>query len=98
MEQETDFIITPQELKTCIGRVTLVDVREPEEHAEGHLPQCKLIPLGELASRAEAELKKDDAIVLYCAHGVRSMHALLLLKKLGFKNLKSLKGGIAAWE
>ncbi len=93
-----EWIITPTELKACIYTVTLVDVREREEHVISHIAGCKLIPLGELQARALQELKVDEQIVVYCAHGVRSLHGLLALRQLGFQNLKSLEGGIAAWE
>ena len=98
MNPDPKLVITSEELKNCIDQVVLVDVREPEEHERGHLPGCKLIPLGELFSRAEAELNKSDAIVLYCAHGIRSYRGLMILKDLGFENLKSLTGGFAAWS
>ncbi len=96
MSQPT-WIITPEELKSQLGNVILVDVREPDEHAEAHIAGCTLIPLDEISGRAEAELKKEDDIVLYCAHGVRSMHALMALRMLGFEKLRSLEGGIAQW-
>jgi rhodanese-related sulfurtransferase len=92
------WIITAQELGPLLGKVTLVDVREPEEFADGHIEGCKLIPLGEVQARAVAELRKDDDIVIYCAHGVRSMHALRAMAQLGFTQLRSLEGGFCAWE
>lgn len=91
------WIITSEELAKCISEVTLVDVRQPEEHAESHIPGCKLIPLGELAARA-SELNPLEDLVIYCAHGVRSMRGLGILQQLGFQKLRSLEGGIAAWE
>jgi rhodanese-related sulfurtransferase len=92
------WIITSEELKPVLGQVKLVDVREPEEHAESRIEGCTLIPLGELQRRAEKELNRDDDIVLYCAHGIRSLQAVMALRMLGFKKLRSLEGGIAAWE
>lgn len=95
---KTPWIINSSELKECLQTVTLVDVREPEEYAISHIKGCKLIPLGELQQRAESELNKSQDIVLYCAHGVRSMHGLTALRRLGFEKLRSLEGGIVAWE
>jgi rhodanese-related sulfurtransferase len=95
--QNPPWIITPEELKASLGQVKLVDVREPEEYAESRIDGCTLIPLDEVSTRGEAELDKADDIVLYCAHGVRSMHALMALRMLGFEKLRSLEGGIAAW-
>lgn len=93
-----DIIITPNELKGCIESVTLLDVREPEEYEVSFIPGTLLIPLGELQLRAEAELNKKADIVIYCAHGVRSLYGVSILKQLGFEKLRSLQGGIAAWE
>jgi adenylyltransferase/sulfurtransferase len=79
------------------GGIKLVDVREPEENAESRIEPSTLIPLGEIQARA-GELNPNDDIVLYCAHGVRSLHALRALQMLGFKRLRSLDGGICAWD
>jgi rhodanese-related sulfurtransferase len=92
------WIITSEELQPLLGKVTLVDVREPEEFAESRIEGCTLIPLGEIQVRAEEELRKEDDIVIYCAHGIRSMHALRALMSMGFTRLRSLDGGICAWE
>lgn len=95
---QPEWIITSAELKGCIKDVVLVDVREPEEYAESRIEGGKLIPLGELQQRAPQELQKDANIVLYCAHGMRSLQGLMALRMLGFKKLRSLEGGIVAWQ
>ena len=94
----SDWTITAEQLRKCITSVTLVDVREPEEYVEGHIEGCRLIPLGELHDRAPAELKRDEDIVLYCAAGIRSLEGLMTLKMMGYQKLRSLTGGIAAWD
>ncbi len=76
----------------------LLDVRQPDEHAFVSLPDSKLIPLGELSARAdELEDWKDEEIVVYCHHGVRSLHAISHLHALGFTRLFNLAGGIDRW-
>ena len=89
--------ISSKELQLCIPHVVLVDVREPEEHELVSIPGSLLIPLGELSTRAPLELNPQDSIVLYCAHGVRSLYAVRILQTLGFEKLKSLQGGIEEW-
>jgi rhodanese-related sulfurtransferase len=77
----------------------LLDVRELEEHAIAALPDSKLIPLGELAGRMdELESWRDQEIVVYCHHGIRSMHAISLLSRAGFRQLLNLTGGIDRWS
>jgi rhodanese-related sulfurtransferase len=76
----------------------LLDVREPEEHQLVALPNSTLIPLGELSGRAdEIGNWKDDEIVVYCHHGIRSLIAISQLKRFGFGKLRNLDGGIDRW-
>jgi len=77
-------------------KITLLDVREPQEWDITHLPNAKLIPLGEIPSRVN-ELDTVDDIVVYCHHGMRSAKAINFLKKMGFEKLTNLAGGIDAW-
>lgn len=95
------WTVAPLELKSELASdkaPKLLDVREQDEYEESRIEGCVLIPLGELEDRAERELSKDDDIVVYCAHGIRSMNGLMILKSLGFKKVRSLEGGIVAWE
>lgn len=74
----------------------LLDVREPEEWAAGHIPGATLIPLGELQSRL-AEVPRDQTVVVYCRSGNRSVAGRQILKDGGFTNVASMSGGIQAW-
>ncbi len=92
--------ITPAELKARLDRgevFRLVDVREADEWALGHLPQAELIPLSEFQKRATAELAPDEPVILYCHHGMRSGRAQGYLKAQGYANVLNLTGGIDAW-
>jgi adenylyltransferase/sulfurtransferase len=84
-----------EQLKTG-QRVTLLDVREPQEWDITHLPNAKLIPLGEVPERMN-ELDTADDIVVYCHHGQRSARAIGFLQKMGFSKLRNLAGGIDSW-
>jgi adenylyltransferase/sulfurtransferase len=76
----------------------LLDVRDPDEHELVALPDSTLIPLGELPQRVdEIDSWKEDEIVVYCHHGIRSLHAIAQLRKFGFSNLHNLAGGIDRW-
>lgn len=76
--------------------VFLLDVREPEEWNEYHVPNTTLIPLGELASRL-AELPKDREIVVVCRSGNRSQEGRDILLQAGF-NATSMAGGLKTWS
>jgi len=79
------------------GDYMLLDVRQPGEYAQAHLPGAKLIPLPQLADSLE-ELDAAKPIIVYCAVGGRSRMATQLLSNLGFRDVFHLQGGIQAWE
>jgi len=91
----------PDDVKTFIdespeGTYTLLDVRQPEEYEEGHLPGAILISLPELGD----SLRRLDAArptIVYCAVGGRSRAAAQFLAHRGFERVYSVTGGINAW-
>lgn len=97
-----NLVIQSKELREILATradsVVLLDVREPEEFEEDHLVGSTHIPLGDLMSRANSELDPDAEIIIYCAHGVRSMHALMGLRSRGYEKLRSLEGGLCAYR
>ncbi len=79
----------------------LIDVREPSEYGICKIEEATLIPLGDIEAKDTAllnGLSPDDEIVLHCKAGVRSMKALKALEEMGFRNLKSMRGGINEWS
>ncbi|WP_211097257.1 rhodanese-like domain-containing protein [Herbaspirillum sp. ST 5-3] len=77
----------------------LLDVREPEEYAQGHAPDSILIPLGQLQSRLEdirAFERKPIAVI--CRSGRRSAQAARMLSETGFTEVFDVQGGMNAWE
>ena len=79
------------------GRAVAVDVREPDEFAVGHIPGAKLLPLGDVLTRAEEVLPEKDAQwLIYCRTGRRSADAAQKLEGQGYTNLRDL-GGILSW-
>lgn len=76
----------------------LIDVREPHEYEIAQIPNTKLIPLGQVVSRAN-EIDSARTTVVNCKGGVRSAKAIAALKENGFVGkLINLKGGITAWS
>lgn len=74
----------------------VLDVREPEEWAEYHIPGATLIPLGQLAARVD-EVPRDRPVLVYCRSGNRSQEGRDILLRAGFTQVTSLRGGIKAW-
>ncbi|MEO6147339.1 MAG: rhodanese-like domain-containing protein [Sulfuriferula sp.] len=77
----------------------ILDVREANEFAGGHIANARHIPLGQLATSLKPlEKHKDKTIVVNCQSGTRSAMACGVLRKNGFSQVYNLKGGIKAWE
>jgi rhodanese-related sulfurtransferase len=96
-----DYEITPEEVKAKLDRgegFTLLDVREPWEFETAHMPGSKLVPVGDVPSRAHQELDPEDQIVVVCHHGVRSLNVTAWLRQQGFEKAQSMRGGIDAWS
>jgi rhodanese-related sulfurtransferase len=74
----------------------LLDVREPWEYREGHVPGAQLIPLGELEQRVN-EVPRDRPILAICHSGQRSLAAAGFLMHLGYSSVSNVDGGTAAW-
>lgn len=78
--------------------LTLLDVREPDEHDEFHIANSILIPLGELEERIdELQHLQDKELIVYCRSGNRSAQACMFLELSGFSNTVNLTGGTIAY-
>ena len=95
----TGMDITVKELKERMDRgdaPTVIDVREPHEHAINNIPGAVLIPQGQLAAELDS-LDKSKEIVVHCKSGGRSARAVEMMKARGFTNARNLAGGVMAW-
>lgn len=76
----------------------ILDVRSPEEYAEGHVPDAINIPYDQLNARlAEIASYKEKDIVLYCRSGKRAGIAANILQAAGFSKLLHLDGDMGGW-
>ncbi len=90
---------TVQELASVLATDAapqVVDVREPHEHAAGHVPGARLLPLGRLAGSLD-ELDRSRVVHVVCASGNRSRVACALLDARGFRT-RNVDGGTTAWQ
>ena len=95
--------ITSFELKTLISQnkqLKIIDVREQGEFESGAIENALNWPLSKLDEilSSQSEIHKDDPLVLYCAVGQRSLVAAEIMRNHGFKEAKSLDGGIEDWQ
>jgi rhodanese-related sulfurtransferase len=74
----------------------IVDVREPYEWKEGHIPGAIHIPLGSLSRRLQ-ELHPSREVVAVCRSGSRSLTAARIMQQGGFSHVSSMTGGMMSW-
>jgi rhodanese-related sulfurtransferase len=92
--------VTPTEVRDMQARndaVVYLDVREPNEWNLGHLPGAVHLPRGNLESKVEGLVDRDQRVVVYCARGNRSALAALTMKQMGYDKVASMSGGIQGW-
>lgn len=103
--------IRPEEVRDLLDRPDregwhLLDVREPDEFAAGHIPGARHVPRGFLEVKADLEHPKRDPwfedrgrkLVLYCGGGNRSALAARTLQEMGFRQVRSMAEGWAGWK
>jgi len=84
MQKERDYLI--------------LDVRSPEEYAEGHIPHAINIPMEQFGEDPPKELPdRNQTIFVYCVKGIRSMNVANRLAHMGYKNIVEM-GGIQDWH
>ncbi len=93
--------------KNLTPETLLIDIREPAEFQRGHLPGAVLSPRGLLEFEIHGLVERtatdpnvapeDREIVLYCGTGGRSALAAETLTSMGYRNVRSMDGGIVAW-
>lgn len=87
------------ELLASDAKPVVLDVRTPEEYAEGHIEGSTMIDFKAPDFEAKvAELDRDQTYLIHCRSGRRSTDALPTLEKLGFKHIVHLDGGFNAWS
>jgi rhodanese-related sulfurtransferase len=99
--------LTPDQVQAELetGRVTLVDIRDAPELANGTIPGAIHASRGMLEFYADpgspyhkAELSPENRVILHCASGGRSALAVHTLRELGYTNVAHLDGGFKAWQ
>ena len=97
-----DWEVTPREVKSMLDRgekFYFVDCRLPNEYQITHIEGAELIPLQQLAQNIDKlRQHQDEKIIVHCKSGGRSMQFTQALRQAGFKDIKSMAGGILLWN
>ncbi len=90
---------SPQQLNARIqsGAPKIIDVRTPDEWAQGSLPNAMHLPLSDILNGKLPDANKKEELTMLCGSGYRSNIAGSILKRAGFEKIKSLAGGMFAY-
>ena len=102
MNWGADLEMQPEEAAlrlTQQPRPRLIDCRELDEWHLCRIEGAELVPLSIFAEQAPRRLLETEGdILVYCHHGMRSLHAVQWLRRQGYAGARSLAGGIEAWS
>jgi rhodanese-related sulfurtransferase len=93
--------ITPHEVKRRLDageKLSLIDVREPQEFAVARIEGGELIPMRTIPAALAQLQAADGPLIVICHHGVRSLNVVHWLREQGVENCQSMSGGIDAWS
>jgi len=97
-----DWEVTPREVKSKLDKgekFVFIDCRLPNEYQITKIEGAKLIPLQQIGQHfAELKPHANDEVIVHCRTGGRSLQFAQLLRQQGFKNVKSMAGGILLWN
>ena len=79
------------------GNVTIVDIRDPDSYAQGHIPQALEVNDGNLQVFLQ-ETDRKIPLICYCYHGISSQQAASFFVTQGFKQVYSIMGGWEEWK
>lgn len=96
MRRQVSTVKNSELLSRLDSNSLLIDVREPSEYQQGHIPQAVNIPLGTIETVAK-NLDKNKIYYVICRSGSRSEMAAKTLMKLGFENVYSVIPGMIKW-
>jgi hydroxyacylglutathione hydrolase len=92
-------VLAPRDLHEQLDAWPVVDVREPDEYAQGHIPGAHRAYVGHLPDAlSDAELDRDEPLVVTCGVGHRASVAVGLLQRAGYRRVHNLLGGMSAWK
>jgi len=99
---DPEWEVTPREVKSLLDhgdRFVFIDCRLPNEYQITNIPGAQLIPLQQIGQRiGELRGKEGEKVVVHCRSGGRSLQFAQILRQQGFKDVKSMAGGILLWN
>lgn len=94
--KSSNKVVNVNDIDNLIGKINLIDIREPFEYKSGSIKTAKNIPMGNLLEEPEKYLEKDKEYHILCQSGGRSARACSKLSGLGF-NVINVSGGVGSY-
>lgn len=95
--KNSEKVINVNDIDNLIGKINLIDIREPFEYRAGSLKTAKNIPMEELLDDPEKYLDKNKEYHIVCQSGGRSLRACHQLSGLGF-DVVNVSGGVGSYS
>ncbi len=89
--------VSVNELDGLLGKINLIDIREPDEYKAGHVPTAKNIPMNTILSKTDKYIDKSKEYHIICHSGLRSSKTCSVLKGNGF-NVINVSGGTGRYR
>ncbi|NDV90516.1 thiosulfate sulfurtransferase GlpE [Alteromonas sp. 345S023] len=89
--------ISVEDVANFNGDVAIVDIRDPQSYANGHMPNAAPLNNDNFATFIE-HTPKDTPVVVVCYHGISSQQAARVIAEQGFNTVYSMDGGFEAWR
>lgn len=98
---QDETAVTVDDVKQAVdtkASIIILDVRTPQEYAQGHIAGSVLIPLQNLQQIVTKVTDKSKTVYAYCRSGARSAQAVSVLKSLGYTDVHTMSGGLITWS
>lgn len=96
LKKDETEVINVNDLDNLIGKIKLIDIREPYEYASGTIKSAKNIPMGDLLSETDKYLDKQNTYYIMCQSGGRSGRTTKMLAKNGYQ-VVNVSGGMGSY-
>lgn len=96
LNRGTGNVVNVNDMDKLIGKVDIIDIREPYEYKTGSLMTAKNIPMGSLLEKPDKYLEKDKTYYIMCQSGIRSGKTVKVLEKQGF-HVINVSGGMGSY-
>ncbi len=96
LKRNSTEVISVNDLDNLIGKIELIDIREPYEYAGGSIKSTKNIPMGKLLSETDKVLKKENTYYIMCQSGARSRRTTRALAQQGY-HVIDVSGGMGSY-